>query len=390
MKEFDLEKFVNNTWEKKPDLLENFKFEESLDHISNSFFDNFFSTKLLHSSEVKLSKNGEYISSENYCYGKILSGDVVNHYADLKKMMSYFENGASIILPSVQNHFNEVKRTCIELERKLNHSVTANLYITPKNAQGFSAHYDSHDVFVLQLLGTKKWVISQSKAMLPISNSKRPDVGELIFNKVLSKEDVLYIPRGVVHEVSTLDEMSIHITYSVTPKRVISIAKDVVADLLENIAVSNPEVRKTIPVVPKVSLVEDVKKEVMDIISTLNSPEMVTLYLENYFLKNETNRNYELNGHFKTITDIDNIDISTSLQFRRDLPFKIKQSEGSWTICFKNRFLKFDYKLFEIFKELMSSSEFKVEDLNHGDLSSSDILSFVKVLIKNCFIYKKG
>ena len=31
--------------------------------------------------------------------------------------------------------------------------------MTPPQNQGFSAHYDTHDVFVLQVAGSKRWVV---------------------------------------------------------------------------------------------------------------------------------------------------------------------------------------------------------------------------------------
>ena len=33
----------------------------------------------------------------------------------------------------------------------------ANVYFTPPRAQGFKTHHDTHDVFILQLLGSKRW-----------------------------------------------------------------------------------------------------------------------------------------------------------------------------------------------------------------------------------------
>ena len=40
----------------------------------------------------------------------------------------------------------------------------ANAYITPPQNQGFSHHYDVHDVFVLQLAGEKEWTIHAAGA----------------------------------------------------------------------------------------------------------------------------------------------------------------------------------------------------------------------------------
>ena len=37
----------------------------------------------------------------------------------------------------------------------------ANAYITPPQNRGFDDHYDVHDVFVLQIEGTKRWIIHE-------------------------------------------------------------------------------------------------------------------------------------------------------------------------------------------------------------------------------------
>ena len=45
------------------------------------------------------------------------------------------------------------------LAAELGHPVPANAYVTPPSSRGFSAHYDVHDVFVLQLAGRKRWTV---------------------------------------------------------------------------------------------------------------------------------------------------------------------------------------------------------------------------------------
>ena len=56
----------------------------------------------------------------------------------------------------------------------------ANAYVTPPQNQGFSAHYDVHDVFVLQIDGEKQWRIHSPVLMSPLRdqpwNDRRADV----------------------------------------------------------------------------------------------------------------------------------------------------------------------------------------------------------------------
>ncbi|KAM4097871.1 hypothetical protein ACJW30_07G034800 [Castanea mollissima] len=90
-------------------------------------------------------------------------------------------------------------------------SVGVNMYLTPPNSQGLARHFDDHCVFVFQLFGTKQWtVFSQPNVQLPrLYGPDRLHEAEVENSvtkcrKILLKEgDILYIPRGVLHEACT-------------------------------------------------------------------------------------------------------------------------------------------------------------------------------------------
>ncbi|GAB2267389.1 hypothetical protein Dimus_002374 [Dionaea muscipula] len=111
-------------------------------------------------------------------------------------------------------------------------SVGANLYLTPPNSQGLACHYDDHCVFVCQLRGTKQWtVFHEPVVQLPrLYQHMEHSTGSLTKSKqiTLTEGDVLYIPRGVLHEASTsvfrdspdrAADFSLHITLSVEIER---------------------------------------------------------------------------------------------------------------------------------------------------------------------------
>lgn len=97
--------------------------------------------------------------------------------------------------------------------------VRANAYFTPPSARGFDAHYDDHDVLVLQLAGSKRWRVYGEavkwprKPMNPSlpAGSFGPNAQEL----TLQTGDVLYLPRGFAHEAASADEASLHLTLSI-------------------------------------------------------------------------------------------------------------------------------------------------------------------------------
>ncbi|WOL06478.1 hypothetical protein Cni_G15212 [Canna indica] len=111
-------------------------------------------------------------------------------------------------------------------------SVGANLYLTPPGSQGLSCHYDDHCVFVWQLLGQKHWTISSSPASIlprlyePLSSFPRIENEDEGLQMLLNEGDILYIPRGYLHEAHTktetcesgnklLSEISLHLTLAI-------------------------------------------------------------------------------------------------------------------------------------------------------------------------------
>ena len=82
-------------------------------------------------------------------------------------------------------------------------------------------HYDDVEVFVLQLEGSKSWKLYHPTQSLPRSHSgdfARSEIGEPFRTVDLQKGDLMYLPRGVIHEARTSSAMSSHMTISVYQK----------------------------------------------------------------------------------------------------------------------------------------------------------------------------
>ena len=94
-----------------------------------------------------------------------------------------------------------------------------NAYYTPRAAQGLPVHHDTHDVFVLQVSGEKRWLVYEPALELPLRNQKYSaemgGPGEPVHDLVLRPGDMLYLPRGWLHEALTSDSDSLHLTVGV-------------------------------------------------------------------------------------------------------------------------------------------------------------------------------
>src|ERR1700733_10140670 len=68
-----------------------------------------------------------------------------------------FAEGYTIVLESVHRYVRAIASLLHAVEVELNFATQVNAYFTPPESQGFVAHYDEHDVLILQLRGSKIW-----------------------------------------------------------------------------------------------------------------------------------------------------------------------------------------------------------------------------------------
>lgn len=101
----------------------------------------------------------------------------------------------------------------------------ANVYLTPANSQGFAPHYDDIEAFILQIEGKKRWKLYHPLSVgeiLPRFSSRNfneSEIGKPFLDVVLEAGDLLYFPRGVIHQACTIDDThSLHLTLSVYQK----------------------------------------------------------------------------------------------------------------------------------------------------------------------------
>ena len=105
------------------------------------------------------------------------------------------------------------------LEQELRQPVQVNAYYTPRAAQGLPVHHDTHDVFVLQTSGEKRWLVYPPAVELPLRTQRyRAELGgpeKPLLDVTVRPGDTLYLPRGWLHEALTSDSDSLHLTVGV-------------------------------------------------------------------------------------------------------------------------------------------------------------------------------
>lgn len=215
----ELEVFFTEYWEKRPLTL--FRGDEGYFRhlLSLEDMDHILSSHDLRHPSLQLVKNSAPVAPPRYTTEVDVKGVPVGGVVDLVKMFAEYQQGATITLDQLHRSWTPLARLCASMERFFSHPTQTNVYLTPAGAQGFNAHYDTHDVFILQTAGSKRWRLYGSPMQLPLPNNPYPypgpDPGQPTADFVLRAGDVLYLPRGYVHDALTSDSVSLHVTLGI-------------------------------------------------------------------------------------------------------------------------------------------------------------------------------
>lgn len=160
-----------------------------------------------------------------------------------------FQQGATLILPQLHTRVRALADLCRALEADLSAHVQTNIYLTPPNAQGFQTHYDNHCVFVLQVEGEKRWRLYDSPVGAPYRGERftpgQYAAGEPSQELILKPGDVLYVPRGLMHDAVNegSEGPSLHITTGVITRT----WADFLLEAVSEAALRLPELRRALP-----------------------------------------------------------------------------------------------------------------------------------------------
>ncbi|KAK2828948.1 hypothetical protein Q5P01_019982 [Channa striata] len=238
--------FFNEYWEKKPLHL------QRLDSSTASYFKSLFQLSDL---ENLCSQGLDYYRDINVvrCIGG--KKKVLNKEGRVKSSVlfkTFVQHKATIQFHQPQRFKDELWKIQEKLECFFGALVGSNIYITPQDSQGLPVHYDDVEVFILQLEGEKRWLLYSPTVPLAGEYSVESEerIGRPTHDILLKAGDLLYFPRGIIHQASTPAgvDHSTHLTLS-TYQRMSwgDMLMDVLPSLLSNGSRTDISLREGIP-----------------------------------------------------------------------------------------------------------------------------------------------
>src|SRR5690349_12948479 len=236
--------FFGEFYERKPLLIERRQPRKFAALLSIEAIDRYLATSNPCHPDVFLVDAARELKPEDYSFANSEPPGRI----DLPRAYELFRTGATISLSQMHERLSSLADLCRTVERRFSSHFQTNIYLSPPQAQGFKTHFDSHDVFVLQVAGSKLWTFYDTAIELPLRgqafdpNTHSP--GPMTRELALHAGDLLYCPRGLYHSARSTDEMSLHITLGLIGKT----WADVLIEAMSAACLSAPAFRANLPV----------------------------------------------------------------------------------------------------------------------------------------------
>ena len=355
----DRARFLTDVYGKRPEITATGRDYSWLGSLDS--FDHLINDTLLPSAAFRMVRDGSTIPARSYTrsFG---SRDAIK-VADPALVFDLFGDGATIVLESLHRYWAPVRELCRDLERELRQGTQVNVYITPPGAQGFATHVDSHDVFVVQVFGTKHWFVHDS--------SDVEGAGAPLIERDLQVGDCLYIPRGFPHSASTGDSASAHLTIGILP----TTSKELKRELVGLLHVGDVETRDADAATISKGLIAELRAQ----IDGLDESELGRRLTRSFF----TTRHHSLRGQLKRTLDAHAISDSDKVVVRTEW-IRLDDSEGI-RLVLPDRELRFTPRLGPALEVVLRDEPFRVGDLE-PHLDAEERCALVARLIREGFL----
>jgi hypothetical protein len=115
----------------------------------------------------------------------------------VQEINSALRDGAILAVESIEELHEPISRLCEVLERRIEVHMQADIYACWHDQAPSALRWNQHDVFVLQVEGTKQWRIYCPTASRPAADRPPPDpAGDPAWEGVLRPGSLLYVPKG--------------------------------------------------------------------------------------------------------------------------------------------------------------------------------------------------
>jgi hypothetical protein len=319
-------------------------------------------------SDLRIFRDGVQVEPDEYVMPRRNGQDVV---VRPDRVVRLFGQGCTLVLESVHLRFPSVAQLCRSLTEDLDQPTQANAYYTPPRSTGFTAHHDTHDVFVVQIAGSKHWRVNEPLVELPLPHQPFDRATATATPPALEHRlvpgEVLYLPRGWVHQADTDDETSLHLTVGV----LVYTWYEELRAALRLASVDEPLLRRAAGTGPP----EEVLARVLNRLGT----QAVCARSDAQTLAAS---NPPVPGRFDDVLGRLPVTENTLLVRRAEVPVHVSQAPGGLEVRLPERTLKMSRRIADEVRWITSTEDaFRASDIP-GSLSDTNRVALLRRLVR--------
>ena len=135
-------------------------------------------------------------------------------------VMRLLDTGGSIIAYGIEPYVPAITRLCAAITAQTGEHVMAGAIATTGSGGALDIHYDDSDLLVLQVEGSKRWLIEANPVVDPVAGMPivaREADAPILIDEVLEPGDLLFLPGGYRHRCETRGARSLHLGFFFYP-----------------------------------------------------------------------------------------------------------------------------------------------------------------------------
>jgi ribosomal protein L16 Arg81 hydroxylase len=379
----DPQAFKRDYWEKQPLIVRRGSSSYYRDLLSLADVDQILSVSSIRPPQIRVVYEGKDVPLNSAAADALVGATRV-----LESLYAEYRRGATIVLQFLHERWEPLARLCRTLSSEFSASFQTNVYLTPARERALGTHYDTHDVFVLQAEGSKHWRIYEAEPIrLPLGGQpydrQQMKPGRLLEEFDLHAGDLVYIPRGWMHDATSRDSTSLHLTVGANTITWAAVILRAVESVIER----EPCFRESLP--PGFALREELRRsaeaKLTDLLARLIGRIEPASLLDEAVREALAREQPVLDGHLLDLERVSQISLETRVRRRPEIQWTLEADADVATLYFHGKIVQTPSYTERDLRFMAAANEFTPADLP-GELDDEGKLLLVKQLVREGFL----
>jgi len=306
----------------------------------------------------------------------------------MEAVLKDMHSGHTLILDTMHEHNSKLGSFCRLLAQDTGDRFQTNLYLTPPNGKGFRPHWDNHDVYILQVLGSKHWKIEKERRTLPQPDARMPEEGRELRGELheftLQQGDMVYIPRGFIHAAECGSDCSLHITLGLNYNS----WNQLLMAAIKAAVLRDDSLRLSLPAGYMKGDGAGILKRVSEVLHSAADPAFLAEVLEQFRDEIVQKHYLEISGQVESFFQPKELKLDDKFGARPGLFYTIRKGEESVILKVGTRSVTFPDFFGEALEFALQTPSYAIRDLP-GDLEDDLKLVFIERLMQEALLIRK-